>query len=219
MFVVSPFPTRRRWLAARDGRPTREGAFVGASSGRSSGERLWRSMPNLSPLMALVSSCAGQALPWTCIGWWRMADALDDRTISLEGAQRVLAAALALAEQMMVQVSVAVAGRAGDLKAFARMDGASMLSGETGRRKVYTVAMTGMATQEFGSILKSEMREEPELFHGMIGIEGLIAIAGGVPIRLDGKLIGAVAVWGGTSAQDQEIAEAAAAAITNPAVA
>jgi len=84
-----------------------------------------------------------------------------------------------------------------------------MLSGETARRKVYTAAMTGMSTQEFGSILKSEMSEEPELFHGMIGIDGIIAIAGGVPIRLDGRVIGAVAVSGGTSTQDQEIAEAA----------
>jgi glc operon protein GlcG len=141
-----------------------------------------------------------------------MADTIDERTISLEGAQRVLAAALALAAQRKIRVSVAVAGRAGDLKAFARMDGASMLSGETARRKVHTVAMTGMATHEFGSILKSEMSEEPELFHGMLGIEGLIAIAGGVPIRLDGHVIGAVAVSGGTSALDQEIAEAAAAA-------
>src|SRR6202035_1389870 len=139
-----------------------------------------------------------------------MADALDERTISLEGAQKVLATALALAGRMKLHVSVAVAGRAGDLKAFARMDGASMLSGETARRKVYTVAMTGMSTQQFGSILKSEMPEEPELFHGMIGIGGLIAFAGGVPIRLDGQLIGAVAVSGGTSAEDQEIAEAAA---------
>ena len=143
-----------------------------------------------------------------------MADALDEQTISLEGAQRVLAAALLLAEQMNVRVSVAVAGRAGDLKAFARMDGASMLSAETARRKVYTVAATGMSTQEFGSILKSEMGDEPELFHGMISIEGLIAFAGGVPIRLNGQRIGAVAVSGGTSAQDQEIAEAAARAIT-----
>jgi len=143
-----------------------------------------------------------------------MADALDERTISLEGAQRVVAAALASAKSMNLRVSVAVAGRAGDLKAFARMDGASMLSGETARRKVHTVAMTGMSTQEFGSILKSEMGEEPELFHGMIGIDGIIAIAGGVPIRLNGQLIGAVAVSGGSSAQDQEIAEAAAGAIT-----
>jgi len=143
-----------------------------------------------------------------------MADALDERTISLDGAQKVLAAALVSARQMRIRVSVAVAGRAGDLKAFARMDGASMLSAETARRKVHTVAMTGMSTQDFGSILKSEMGEEPELFHGMIGIERLIAFAGGVPIRLDGQLIGAVAVSGGTSAQDQEIAAGAAAAIT-----
>src|SRR5207302_1296825 len=47
-----------------------------------------------------------------------MADVLDERSISLAGAQRVLAAALALAEKMDIQVSVAVAGRAGDRKAF-----------------------------------------------------------------------------------------------------
>jgi len=143
-----------------------------------------------------------------------MADALEERTISLEGAQRVLAAALASAEQGKARVSVAVAGRAGDLRAFARMDGASMLSAETARRKAYTVAATGMSTQDFGSILKSEMSEEPELFHGMLGIEGVMAIAGGVPIRLEGQLVGAVAVSGGTSGQDREIAEAAARAIS-----
>jgi uncharacterized protein GlcG (DUF336 family) len=142
-----------------------------------------------------------------------MADALEERTISLDGAQRVLAAALASAEQREVRVSVAVAGRAGELKAFARMDGASMLSAQTAPRKAYTVAATGMSTQEFGSILKSEMSEEPELFHGMLGIEGVMAIAGGVPIRLEGQLVGAVAVSGGTSAQDQDIAESAAETI------
>jgi glc operon protein GlcG len=124
--------------------------------------------------------------------------------------QRVLAAALVSAKSMNLRVSVAVAGRAGDLKTFARMDGASMLSGKTARQKVYAVAMTGMSTQEFGSVLKSEMSEEPALFHGMIGIDGIIAFAGGVPIRRDGQLIGAVS--GGTRGQDQEIAEAAAAA-------
>src|SRR6202158_5372100 len=169
-------------------------------------------MADPSERPASAGSSAEPARHATCIRWWRMADALDERTISLEGAQRVVAPALAWAQTTNLRVSVAVAGRAGDLKAFARMDGASMLSGETARRKVYTVAITGMSTQEFGSVLKSEMREEPELFHGMIGIEGLIAIAGGVPIRLDGQLIGAVAVSGGTSAQDQEIAEAAATA-------
>jgi uncharacterized protein GlcG (DUF336 family) len=43
-----------------------------------------------------------------------------------------------------------------------------------------------------------------------ISIEGLLAFAGAVPIRLDARLIGAVAVSGGTSAQNKEIAESAA---------
>src|SRR5207302_282794 len=85
------------------------------------------------PLAARASavSSARPGRRWPPRGSPCMADVLDERSISLAGAQRVLAAALALAEKMDIQVSVAVAGRAGDLKAFARMDGASMLSGET----------------------------------------------------------------------------------------
>jgi len=138
---------------------------------------------------------------------------INEPTITLEAAQRVLAAAVELARQQKVRASVAVAGRAGDLKAFARMDGATLLSGETSRRKAYTVAATGMSTREFGTILNSEMADEPELFHGMLGIDNIIAFAGGVPIVLEGERVGAVAVSGGTSAQDQEIAEAAAGAL------
>ena len=142
-----------------------------------------------------------------------MADSLEERTISLEGAQKVLRAALDRARELQCTVSVAVGGRGGELRAFASMDGASRLSGETARRKVNTVAMTRMSTHEFGRILKEEMAAEPELFHGMLGIEGMLAIAGGVAIKIDGQLIGAVAVSGGSSAEDQQIAEHAALTI------
>ncbi len=142
-----------------------------------------------------------------------MPDWLEERTISLEGAEKVLRAALDRARAMNLTVSVAVGGRAGELKAFASMDGASRLSGETARRKVYTVAMTRMSTHEFGAVLKEEMTKEPELFHGMLGIDGIVAIAGGVAIKLDGQVIGAVAVSGGNSAEDQQIAELAAQAV------
>lgn len=136
--------------------------------------------------------------------------------MSLEGAQRILSAALALAASKDLQVSVAVANRDGALEAFARMDGASLLSGETARRKAFTVAYVGISTQDFGTILKSELEREPELFHGMIGIDGLVAFAGGVPLMVDGHRIGAVAVSGATSAEDQEIAESAAGSLTEP---
>lgn len=142
-----------------------------------------------------------------------MADSIEERTVSLEGAQRVLEAALALARSKKLDVSVAVADRSGALKAFARMDGASMLSGETARRKVFTVAYVGISTQAFGTSLKSDMESEPELFHGMIGIDNLVAFAGGVPLFVEGHRVGAVAVSGATSAEDQEIAQAAAGAL------
>jgi len=89
------------------------------------------------------------------------------------------------------------------------MDGASILSGETARRKIYTVSATGM--------LNARVRVDPEVgdARGAQAFpEGLIAFAGGVPMQLDGQLIGAVAVSGGTSAQDQEIAEKATNALT-----
>jgi glc operon protein GlcG len=142
-----------------------------------------------------------------------VADTLEQRTVTLEGAQRVVEAALTLARRMKVTISVAVGGLAGDLKAFARMDGASTLSAETARRKVQTVAMVGMATHEFGASLRSEMAVEPELFEGMLGIEGIVAFAGGVPISVRGEMVGAVGVSGASSQQDREIAEAAAAQI------
>ena len=145
-----------------------------------------------------------------------MPDSIEERTVSLQGALRVLGAALALAGSKNLRVSVAVADRGGALKAFGRMDGASLLSGETARRKVFTVAAVGLSTQEFGAILKSELDHEPELFHGMIGIDGLIAFAGGVPLVVDGQRIGAVAVSGGTSEEDHEIAQSAAQVLNEP---
>lgn len=147
-----------------------------------------------------------------------MSDAHDERTASREGAQRVLAAALATAKSMQLRASVAVADRGGALKAFARMDGASLLSSETARRKAWTVAAVGASTQDFGSILKSEREQELELLHGMIAIDGLIAFAGGVPLVLDDKLVGAVAVSGASSAEDQQVAQAAARALNESSV-
>lgn len=142
-----------------------------------------------------------------------MGPVLEQRTISLEGAQRVLTAALAEAERAGVAVSVAVSGRAGDLKAFARMDGAGMLSIETSTKKTVTVARVGRSTREFGTYLREEMDAEPELFHGMITAHGVVGIAGGVPIHHEGELVGAVAVSGASSDDDDRIASLAAAAV------
>jgi glc operon protein GlcG len=142
-----------------------------------------------------------------------MADTLEQRTLSFSGARHVLDTAIAEAERSGLHVSVAVLGRDGQLKAFGSMDGASLLSTETARKKAITVLKVGRSTDAFAAELKAEMEAEPELFHGMLAMEGIATFGGGVPIEVDGQLVGAVAVSGATSAQDEEIARKAAGAL------
>jgi uncharacterized protein GlcG (DUF336 family) len=142
-----------------------------------------------------------------------MADTIERRTLSLQGAQRVLEAAIGEAVRAGLHVSVAVLGTDGQLKAFAAMDGASVLSTETARKKALTVTKVGKGTQEFASELKAEMAEEPELFHGMLAMDGIATFSGGVALKVGGHMVGAVAVSGASSAQDEEIAHKAAAVL------
>ena len=142
-----------------------------------------------------------------------MADTIERKTLSLEGAQRVLDTAIGEATRVGRHVSVAVVGADGQLKAFAAMDGASILSTETARKKALTVIKVGKATKDFAAELKAEMAAEPELFHGMLAMDGIATFGGGVPIRVDGHLVGAVAVSGASSADDEAIAHHAARAL------
>jgi len=146
-----------------------------------------------------------------------VADTVEQHTLSLSGARRVLDAAIAEAERAGVHVSVAVLGRDGHLRAFASMDEASVLSTETARKKALTVLKVGRATHEFAADLKAEMTAEPELFHGMMAMDGIATFGGGVPIKAGEHIVGAVAVSGASSDQDEAIARKAAAVLgTDP---
>jgi uncharacterized protein GlcG (DUF336 family) len=111
-----------------------------------------------------------------------------------------------------LRISVAVADEAGALLAFARMDGATRLSARTAVAKTQTVILTGRATLDLGREWREELDVEPELFYGMIARPDVVPFGGGVPVRIGGRLAGAVAVSGATSVQDHEIAARAAAA-------
>src|SRR2546425_4407931 len=126
-----------------------------------------------------------------------MADTIEWRTLSLEGAQRVLEAAIREAARAGLHVSVAVLGADGQLKAFAAMDGASILTTETARKKALTVIKVGKATQDFAADLKAEMADEPELFHGMLAMDGIATFGGGVPRRVGGQTVRGAAGAGG----------------------
>ena len=121
----------------------------------------------------------------------------------------VLAAAAAAANRIGVPMNVAVLDGSAQLKAFLRMDGALLGSVDVALGKAKTSALFGMNSEAVGEFCKPGGTSP--------GLEstngGLVVFAGGIPLHnRDGRLIGAVGVSGGSVAQDQEVAAAAAAA-------
>ena len=133
-------------------------------------------------------------------------------SLGLASAQRMVSQAVEDARRGSLRISVAVVDEAGALLAFARMDGATRLSARTAMDKTQTVILTGKATLELGREWREDLTVEPELFYGMIARPDVVPFGGGVPVRVEGRLVGAVAVSGATSMQDHEIAARAAAA-------
>ena len=131
----------------------------------------------------------------------------------LAAARQIVDEAVCEATRLELRISVAVADEAGALLAFARMDGATRLSARTAADKTQTVILTGKATLDLGREFREQLGEEPELFHGMIARPDVVPFGGGLPLRISGRLAGAVAVSGATSIQDHQIAELAALAI------
>ena len=130
----------------------------------------------------------------------------------LAAARQIVDEAVREATRLELRISVAVADEAGALLAFARMDGATRLSARTAADKTQTVILTGKATLDLGREFREQLGEEPELFHGMIARPDVVPFGGGLPLRISGRLAGAVAVSGATSIQDHQIAELAALA-------
>ncbi len=132
------------------------------------------------------------------------------RTLSLAGARAALDAALAAAEALGVPVNVSVCDAAGHEIAFARMDGAALLSADIARDKAYTVAaFLGIPTERWFSMIE----DAPALREGIVHRDRLVIFAGGVPVEVAGVTVGAVGVSGGTAEQDADIAAAGAAAL------
>lgn len=138
-----------------------------------------------------------------------MGDVVAAPTVSLEAAERALRAALARASELGVAVVVAVADAAGELKAYARMDGAPLLSVRIAQDKAWTAAAFGLSTDAWWDLVK----DEPPLLHGIVKTERLVVFGGGVPLVVEGRVVGGIGVSGGSADQDRAIAEAGAAVV------
>ena len=134
-----------------------------------------------------------------------MADTAPSMKLTLEGAQKLLNAAIAKAKEMKVPQCICIVDSGGHLLTMGRMDGAFALSIDTALRKAQTAAAYGIPTGGIAPALEIKLA---------IGTDGRrINLFGGLPVIVDGHVIGGIGVGSGTGEQDREVAAAALGAI------
>lgn len=137
--------------------------------------------------------------------------------LTLAGAERVVGAAKERASSLSVAENVAVVDDGGHLLAFARMDEARPASADTAITKAVAAATM---RRETGPIFK-QLTQQDNTFnlaieHAAAANGGKLTILyGGIPIIVDGQVIGAIGVGGGSEEQDVSVGKAGAAALEN----
>ncbi len=129
--------------------------------------------------------------------------------ISLDNAKKVAAAAVAEAQKHgNWQFCISVVSPSGDLIYFERMDNAQLASISISQHKARTAARYRRPTIAF-----EQGMARGQFFNYLATLDDVIASRGGNPLILDGKIIGAIGVSGGTGSQDDTISQAGVAGL------
>lgn len=130
--------------------------------------------------------------------------------IQLADARRIIAAAEKKAQELGQPMNVAVVDEGGNLLAFERMENAWRGSIDISINKAFTSRAFDITTKDLGN----NSQPGQQFFGIHASNHGRIMIfAGGIPLKQDGKVVGAVGISGGSGEQDHAVAEAAAAAL------
>lgn len=126
--------------------------------------------------------------------------------IGLEAAQALVDRAVEAGRARGFRLAVAVVEPSGELVAFGRMDDVQYGS----------IAVAQAKARSSARFRASSASAEERLAAGrmaLLAIDGIVPVAGGVPIVVEGRVVGAIGVSGASSAQDDEVARAAIAAV------
>lgn len=130
---------------------------------------------------------------------------VDSVRLTHRGALALIEAAIAKAAAMGVPQCIVVTDASGEVLASVRMDGAKFLSLRTAHAKARTAASNNAPTGALGN---------EAAFAASVTAKGsMTVLKGGLPVRFNGKLAGAIGVGSGTGEQDVEVGLAALAAI------
>src|SRR5687767_2166029 len=128
--------------------------------------------------------------------------------ITVDAAKKVAAPAIAEARKNQWMMAVAIVDIAGDLVYFERMDDTQVGSVNVAIDKARSAARFKRPTKAFQDALAAGGEGLR-----ILALNGAIPVDGGVPILVGGKIVGAIGVSGGTSAQDGQVAAAGLAAL------
>lgn len=140
-----------------------------------------------------------------------LADGLPQaKMLPLDLAIQAGQATLAQCQQDGYRVSVAVVDRGGNVKALLRHDGAGAHTPDSSFKKAYTAASLGRPTMELAELLVKVPR-----IHGLRDMnDKILILGGGLPIKLEGELVGGIGVGGAPGDQfDENCARAGLKAI------
>jgi uncharacterized protein GlcG (DUF336 family) len=137
-----------------------------------------------------------------------MAQAPYGMNVSVDVAKKAAAGALAEARKNSWFMAVAVTDTAGQLVYFERMDNTQTGSINVATGKARSASQFRRPTKVFQDLVAKGSE-----FTYLLGLEGASVVQGGIPIVLDGKIVGAIGVSGATGAQDVQCAEAGIAAL------
>lgn len=152
-------------------------------------------LPSLLCLLLLI------AAPATAASQTR-----DVKTLTLDGARTVAAAAEASARGRGWEVAIAVVDPAGGLIVFHRMDGVQHASLDIAIEKARTAA-------GFRRPSKAMAEAVGRGTVGLVGVDGMLMMEGALPVMVAGMVVGAIGISGMTGAQDAELAQAGVAAL------
>lgn len=126
-----------------------------------------------------------------------------ENNLSLEKARKIIRAGEKKAKEMNLSAVFAVVNSEGNLIIEERMDNAILVSVEVAYKKAYTVAALKLNTQDLTALV-----QPGAMFYGLQSDPKYIVFGGGMLLKVDGKIVGAIGVSGGSAQEDIEIAKA-----------
>jgi glc operon protein GlcG len=129
-------------------------------------------------------------------------------SVNLEQARKAMAAAIADSRRQNLPMAIAIVDTAGMLVMFERMDNTQTGSVAVAQDKASSAAMFRRPTKAFQDVVAAGGAGLRILM-----LRGANAVEGGLPLVIDGKIVGGIGVSGGSSEQDGVVAKAAVDAL------